>query len=142
MLMEPPMLPPHYRIFPETLVNNLVVLYLRVSGGIACYKQEFGLSKTGHGLDDAVLGLLPKHLTLLSLLLDVDMLSERLRPFCVQPWADSLICAPAFLIGSFISQWLGSVLWISLGLGLPSFMLGLMEFPLGTIHLFLRLFKL
>ena len=74
------MLPPHYRIFLETLVvNNLVVLYLRASGGIACYRQEFGLSKTNHGLDDAVLGLLPKHLTLLRLLLDVDMLSERLR---------------------------------------------------------------
>ena len=101
------MLLPHSKTFLETLVNNPVVLYLGASGGIACYKQEFGLSKTGHGLDDAVLGLLPKHLTLLSLLLDVDMLSERLRPFCVQPWADSLICAPAFLIGSFISQWLG-----------------------------------
>ena len=44
---------------------------------MACYKQEFGLSKTGHGLDDAVLDLLPKHLTLLRLLLDVDMLFER-----------------------------------------------------------------
>ena len=65
--------------FLETLVNNLVVLYLRTSGGIACYKQEFELSKTGHGLDDDVQGLLPKHLTLLRLLLDVDMLSERLR---------------------------------------------------------------
>ena len=54
------------------------------SGGIACYKQEFGLSKTGHGLDDAVLDLLPKHLTLLKLLLDVDMLSGKLRLFCVQ----------------------------------------------------------
>ena len=79
MLMEPPMLPPHYRIFLETLVNNLVVLYLRISGGIACYKQEFGLSKTGHGLDDVVLDLVPKHLTLLRLLLDVDVLSEGLR---------------------------------------------------------------
>ena len=73
------MLPPHYRIFLETLVNNLVVLYLRASGGFACYKQEFGLSKTNHGLDDVVLGFLPQHLTLLRLLLDVDMLFERLR---------------------------------------------------------------
>ena len=78
------MLPPHYRIFLETLVNNLVVLYLGTYGGIACYKQEFGLSKTSHGLDDAVLDLLPKHLTLLKLLLDVDMLSGKLRLFCVQ----------------------------------------------------------
>ena len=54
MLMEPPMLPPNYRIFLEALVNNLVVLYLRASGGFACYKQEFGLSKTNHGLDDVV----------------------------------------------------------------------------------------
>ena len=30
----------------------------------------------------------------------------------------------------------GSVLWISLGLGLPRFMLGLVVFPLGSIHLF------
>ena len=84
MMMEPPMLPPHYRTFLETLVNNLVVLYLRASGGIACYKQEFELGKTGYGLDDAVLDLFPKHLTLLRLLLDVDMLSERFRLFCVQ----------------------------------------------------------
>ena len=55
MMVEPPMLLPHYKTFLETLVNNLVVLYLGASGGIECYKQEFGLSKTGHGLDDAVL---------------------------------------------------------------------------------------
>ena len=73
------MLPPHYKTFLETLVINPVVLYLKASGGIACYKQEFGLSKINHGLDDVVLGFLPKHLTLLRLLLDVDMLSERLR---------------------------------------------------------------
>ena len=30
----------------------------------------------------------------------------------------------------------GSVLWISLDLGLPRFMLGLVVFPLGSIHLF------
>ena len=69
------MLLPHYKTFLETLVNNLVVLYLGASGGIACYKQEFGLSKTSHGLDGAVLDLFPKHLTLLRLLLDVDLLS-------------------------------------------------------------------
>ena len=65
--------------FSWRLVNNLVVLYLRASGGFACYKQELGLSKTNHGLDDVVLGFLPQHLTLLRLLLDVDMLFERLR---------------------------------------------------------------
>ena len=79
MIVEPPMLFPHYKTFLETLVINPVVLYLGASGGIACYKQEFGLNKTNHGLDDAVLGLLPKHLTLLGLPLDVDMLSEGLR---------------------------------------------------------------
>ena len=56
----------------------------RASGDMACNNQEFGLSKTSHGLDDAVLDLLPKHLTLLRLLLDVDMLSEKLRLLCVQ----------------------------------------------------------
>ena len=44
--------------FLETLVNNIVVLYLRASGDIACYKQEFRLSKTSHGLDEAVLDFL------------------------------------------------------------------------------------
>ena len=84
MMVQPPMLLPLHKILLETLVNNLVVLYLGASGGIACYKQEFGVSKTNHGLDDAVLDLLPKHLTLLRLLLDVDMLSGKLRLFCVQ----------------------------------------------------------
>ena len=63
--------------FSWRLVNNLVVLYLRACSDFACYKQELGLSKTNHGLDDAVLVLLPKLLTLLRLLLDVDMLLER-----------------------------------------------------------------
>ena len=58
------MLLPHYETFLETLVNNPVVLYLGASGGIACYKQEFGLSKTSHDLDDAVLDSLSKHLAL------------------------------------------------------------------------------
>ena len=84
MMVEPPMLLPHYKTFLETLVNNPVVLYLGASGGIACYKQEFGLSKTSHGLDDAVLDLLPKHLTLLRLLLNVDMLSGKPGLLCVQ----------------------------------------------------------
>ena len=48
------------------------------------YKQELELSKTSHGLDDAVLDLLLKHLTLLRLLLDVDMLSGKPELFCVQ----------------------------------------------------------
>ena len=60
-----------------------IVLYLEASCGIACYRQEFGLSKTSHGLDDAVLDLLSKHLTLLRLLLDVDLLSGKPGPFCV-----------------------------------------------------------
>ena len=63
--------------FSWRLVNNLVVLYLRAFGGFACYKQELGLSKTNHGLDDVALGSPPQHLTLLRLLLDVDMLFER-----------------------------------------------------------------
>ena len=46
--------------------------------------SKFGLSKIDHGLDDTVLDLLPKHLTLLQLLLDVDTLSGKLRLFCVQ----------------------------------------------------------
>ena len=82
--MEPPALHPQYKTFLETLVNNPVVLYLEASGGIACYRQEFGLSKTSHGLDDAVLDLLSKHLTLLRLLLDVDLLSGKPGLFCVQ----------------------------------------------------------
>ena len=65
--------------FSWRLVNNLVVLFLRAPGGFACYKQELGLSKINHGLDDVVLGFLPQHLTLLRLLLGVDMLFERLR---------------------------------------------------------------
>ena len=58
--------------------------YLGAFDSIACYKQEFGLSKTSHGLDDAVLDLLPKHLTLLRLLLNVDMLSGKPGLLCVQ----------------------------------------------------------
>ena len=58
MMVEPPMLLPHYKTFLETLVNNIVVLDLGASGGITCYKQEFGLSMTSHGLVDAVLDLL------------------------------------------------------------------------------------
>ena len=37
----------------------------------------------------------------------------------------------SFFIGTYISQRLGSVLWISLGLGLPKFMLGLVGFSFG-----------
>ena len=81
------------------MVNNPIVLYLGASGGIACYKQEFGLSKTSHGLDDAVLDLLPKHLTLLRLLLDMDMLSDKLRLFYMQLQADPLICPQAIFVG-------------------------------------------
>ena len=44
----------------------------------------FGLSKTSYDLDDAVLDLLPKHLTLLRLLLNVDMLSGKPGLLCVQ----------------------------------------------------------
>ena len=73
------MLLPHYKTFLDP-----VVLYLGASGDIACYKQEFGLGKTSHCLVDAVLDILPKHLTLLRLLLDVDMLSGRFRLVCVQ----------------------------------------------------------
>ena len=79
MMVEPPMLLPLYKIFLETLVNNLIVLYLGASDGLACFKLEFGLSKINHGLDDVVLGFLPQYLTLLRLLLDVDMLFERLK---------------------------------------------------------------
>ena len=92
------MLLPHYETFLESLVNNPVVLYLGASSGIACYKQEFGLSKTGHGLDDAVLDLLPKHLTFLKLLLDMDVPSEKPGIFCVQLYADPLTCTSAFLL--------------------------------------------
>ena len=45
-------------------------------------------------------------------------------------------------VGTYIGQGLVSALWISIGLGLPKFMLKLVEFPLGTIHLFLSLLKL
>ena len=48
MMVEPPMLLPLYKIFLETLVNNLVVLYLGAFDGFACFKQKFG------GLDDVV----------------------------------------------------------------------------------------
>ena len=54
MMVEPPMLLPLYKIFLKTLVNNLVVLYLGASDSFACFKQEFGLSKTNHGLYDVV----------------------------------------------------------------------------------------
>ena len=83
MMVEPPRLLPPYKTFLKVLVNNPVVLYLGASGGILCYKEEFGLSKTIHGLDDAVLDLLSKHLTLLGLLLDVDLLSGKSGLFCV-----------------------------------------------------------
>ena len=78
MMVESPILLPFYKSYVP------VIFYLGAFDSIACYKQEFGLSKTSHGLDDAVLDLLPKHLTLLRLLLDVDMLSRKLRLFCVQ----------------------------------------------------------
>ena len=83
MMVEPPILFPYYRL-SWRLVNNPVVLYLGASDGITFYKQGFGLSKTSHGLDDAVLDLLPKHLTLLRLLLNVDMLSGKPGLLCVQ----------------------------------------------------------
>ena len=70
-----------------------IILYLEASSGFAFCRQEFGLSKASHGLDDAVLDLLLKHLTLLRLFLDVDMLSGKLRLFCVQLYADPLTCA-------------------------------------------------
>ena len=57
-------------------------------------QEVFGLSKTYLSLVDAVLDLLLKHLTLLGLLLDVNMLSGKLGLFC----ADPLTCAPAFLL--------------------------------------------
>ena len=54
MMVQPPMLLPLHKILLETLVNNLVVLYLGASDGLACFKLEFGLSKINHGLDDVV----------------------------------------------------------------------------------------
>ena len=83
MLLEPPAILPLYKICLKTLVNNTVFLYPKASGGFACYRQEFGLNKTSHGLDDAVLDLLFKHLTLLRLLLDVDLLSGKPGLSCV-----------------------------------------------------------
>ena len=54
---------------PSTLQDNPVELgqhsccpLPRPSGGIACYKQGFRLSKTSHDLDEAVLDFLSKHL--------------------------------------------------------------------------------
>ena len=38
-------------------------------------------------------------------------------------------------VGTYISQRLGSVLWISMGLGLPKFMLGLVGFSFGELPL-------
>ena len=84
MLVEPPVLLPLYKTFLKILVNNPVFLYLDASGGFACYRQEFGLSKTSHDLDDAVLDLLSKHLTLLRVLLDVDLLFVKLGLFLVE----------------------------------------------------------
>ena len=73
----------HYNTFLET-GHNPVVLCLGASDGITCYKQEFGLSETSHGLDNAALDLLPKHFTLLRPLLNVDMLSGKPGLLCVQ----------------------------------------------------------
>ena len=61
-----------------------VIFYLGAFDSIACYKQEFGLSKTSLGLDEAVLDLFSEHLTLLRLLLDMDMLSKKPGLFYVQ----------------------------------------------------------
>ena len=84
MLVEPLALLPHYKTFLKTLINNPILLYLEASDDFAGYRQEFGLSKTSHSLDDAVLDLLPKYLTLLRLLLNVDMLSGKPGLLCIQ----------------------------------------------------------
>ena len=77
-----------------------------------------------------VLDLLLKLLTILGLLLVVDMLSGKLRLFCVDP----LSWAPAFFIGTYISQRLASVLWFSMDLGLPMSIVHveISKFPVGA----------
>ena len=79
MMVEPILLPLHYKTFLATGQQSYCPLPRSL-----WYKQEFGLSKTSHGLDGAVLDFLPKHLNLLKLLLDVDVPSEKPGLFCVQ----------------------------------------------------------
>ncbi len=83
------------------------------------------------------LDFLPKHLTLLRLLLDVDWLLKAWPFLVLTHWL-----VPSFFVTAYISQRLGSVLWSSMGLEFPKSMMRLGKFPLKGTHLFLRLLKL
>ena len=69
----------------------------RSSGGTACYRQEFRLSKTSHDLDEADLDFLSKNLASQAAS-GYGYTFRKFRLFCEQLQADPLTCAPAIVV--------------------------------------------
>ena len=67
------------------------------SGGAACYRQEFSLSKSNHDLDEADLEFLSKHLAPQTAS-GYGYIFRKFRLFCEQLQADPLTCAPAVVV--------------------------------------------
>ena len=67
------------------------------SGGTACYRQEFLLSKSCHDLDEADLDFLSKHLAPQTAS-GYGYTFKKFRLFCEQLNADPLTCAPAVVV--------------------------------------------
>ena len=67
------------------------------SGGTACYRQEFSLSKSNHDLDEADLDFLSKHLAPQTAS-GYGYVFRKFRLFCEQMQADPLSCAPAIVV--------------------------------------------
>ena len=67
------------------------------SGGTACYRQEFSLSKSSHDLDEADLDFLSKHLAPQTAS-GYGYTFRKFRLFCEQLQADPLTCAPAIVV--------------------------------------------
>ena len=67
------------------------------SGGTACYRQAFMLSKTSHDLDEADLDFLSKHLAPQTAS-GYGYTFRKFRIFCEQLQADPLTCAPAIVV--------------------------------------------
>ena len=67
------------------------------SGGTACYRQEFSLSKSSHDLDEADLDFLSKHLAPQTAS-GYGYIFRKFWLFCEQLQADPLTCAPAVVV--------------------------------------------